>query len=115
MTIKSNVDGAEDGGDDIASRISAAQQEQWQKHRYVDEDHPAAWDCFHENMFIYSEQLDENGKEQELSVDTVPKLTAGMDNMAYIDTISAPNNAAKMSRAKVDAQTDVDDEDNDDE
>ncbi|RAL59585.1 hypothetical protein DID88_006444 [Monilinia fructigena] len=114
MTVKSNIDGEGDGSDDIGARIAAAQQEPWQKHRYVDEDHPAAWDCYHENMFIYSEQLDESGKEKELSTETVPKLITGMDDMAYIDTISAPNNAAKMSRAKVDAQTvDLDDDEED--
>lgn len=111
MTVKSNIDGEEDGSDNIGVRISAAQQEQWIKHRYVDEDHEAAWDCYENNMFVYPEQ-DEKGEEQELSVDVVPKLTTGMDDMAYIDTISAPNNAAKMSRAKVDAQTvDLDDDD----
>ncbi|KAM0145092.1 hypothetical protein ACHAP3_000214 [Botrytis cinerea] len=112
MTVKSNIDGEEDGSDNIGVRISAAQQEQWIKHRYVDEDHQSAWECYHENMFIYPEQ-DEKGEEQELSPDVVPKLTTGIDDMAYMDTISAPNNAAKMSRAKVDAQTidlDADDE-----
>ncbi|KAK6600224.1 DNA-directed RNA polymerase III complex subunit Rpc37 [Botrytis cinerea] len=112
MTVKSNIDGEEDGSDNIGVRISAAQQEQWIKHRYVDEDHQSAWECYHENMFIYPEQ-DEKGEEQELSPDVVPKLTTGIDDMTYMDTISAPNNAAKMSRAKVDAQTidlDADDE-----
>ncbi|PQE13739.1 dna-directed RNA polymerase iii complex subunit rpc37 protein [Rutstroemia sp. NJR-2017a BVV2] len=104
MTVKSNIDGEEDMMDNIGVRIAAAQQEPWQKHRYVDEDNQQAWDAFEDHLFVVAEK-DENGNPQELSPDTVPKLISGLDDMAYIDTISAPNNASKLSRSKLDGET----------
>ncbi|PQE10208.1 dna-directed RNA polymerase iii complex subunit rpc37 protein [Rutstroemia sp. NJR-2017a WRK4] len=104
MTVKSNIDGEEDMVDNIGVRIAAAQQEQWQKHRYVDEDNQQAWDAFEDHLFVVADK-DENGNPQELSPDTVPKLISGLDDMAYIDSISAPNNASKLSRSKLDEET----------
>lgn len=98
MTVKSSVDGEEDSTDTMAERISAAQQEPWRSHRYVDEDSSEAWDAFHENLFVGAEgEIEDNEELQE----KVPKLVSRLDDGAYLDTISAPRDAARLSRSKM--------------
>ena len=97
MTVKSSVDGEEDSTDTMAERITAAQQEPWRNHRYIDEDSSEAWDAFHENLFVGAEGRMEEDEELQAKV---PKLVSGLDDGAYLDTISAPRDAARLSRSK---------------
>ena len=97
MTVKSSVDGEEDSTDTMAERISAAQQEPWKSHRYVDEDTSEAWDSFHDNLFVSAADMPEKNEELQAKV---PKLVSGLDDGVYLDTISAPRDAARLSRSK---------------
>ncbi|KAL3427235.1 DNA-directed RNA polymerase iii complex subunit rpc37 [Phlyctema vagabunda] len=118
QTAKVNVDGEEDTTESMTVRITAAQQEQWRGHRYVDEDSAEAWAAFHENMFIGKDLDDDDAPEGE-DVDMeakgssaagkapattlknqVPSLVSRLDNAQYLDTISAPNDMVKLSRSK---------------
>ncbi|TAQ85120.1 hypothetical protein B7494_g6547 [Chlorociboria aeruginascens] len=104
MTVKSVIDGEEDTQDNLAVRISATQQEAWEKHRYIDEDSADAWQIFHENLFVRPQQdlaalTDPDRPVPDLKTQ-VPKLVADLDNGQYLDSISAPRDAARLSRSK---------------
>jgi DNA-directed RNA polymerase-3 subunit RPC5 len=97
MTVKSNVDGEEETTDTMAERISAAQSEAWKTQRYVDEDSAEAWDAFHKHLFVGTETgLEDN----EALLANMPRLRSALDDVEYLDAISAPRDAAKLSRSK---------------
>ncbi len=97
MTVKSNVDGEEETTDTMAERISAAQAEAWKTQRYVDEDSTEAWDAFHKHLFVGAEAgLEDN----EALLANMPQLLSALDDVEYLDTISAPRDAAKLSGSK---------------
>ncbi|CZS89298.1 related to RPC37 Pol III transcription [Rhynchosporium agropyri] len=96
MTVKSNVDGEEDTTDTMAARITAAQAEAWKKHRYVDEEHLESWDGY-QNLFVGSEK---DGMIQEEELKNKPMLRSSLNNAEYLDEISAPMDAAKLSRSQ---------------
>jgi DNA-directed RNA polymerase-3 subunit RPC5 len=97
MTVKSNIDGEEETTDTMAKRISAAQTEAWKSHRYVDEEDDDAWTTYEQNLFVGTNPgLDES----ENLLGKVPKLVSALDDGEYLDFISAPRNAAKLSRSK---------------
>ncbi len=97
MTVKSNVDGEEDSTDTMGARITAVQTEPWKTHQFIDEDATEAWDSFQENMFVASELRIEDNAELQ---DKLPRLKTALDNLEYMDIISAPSNPAKVSRSK---------------
>ena len=97
MTVKSNVDGEEETTDTMAERISAAQAEPWKTQRYIDEDSGEAWDAFHKYLFVGAgAELEDN----EDLLANMPQLRSALDDVEYLDTISAPRDAAKLSRSK---------------
>ena len=97
MTVKSNIDGEEETTDTMAKRISAAQAESWKSHRYVDEDDGEAWAAYEKHLFVGTEAgIDEDEHLQ----DRMPKLLSALDDAEYLDFISAPRDAAKLSRSK---------------
>ena len=97
MTVKSNIDGEEETTDTMAKRISAAQTEAWKSHRYVDEEDDDAWNTYEQNLFVGTQAgVDEN----EDLFGKVPKLLSALDDGEYLDFISAPRDAAKLSRSK---------------
>jgi len=87
MTVKATADGEEETTDTMAERIRAAQDEPWRKLKYVDEDSVDAWEAYEANLFV------ENMGE-------APKLVSRMGNAEYLDAISAPRDAIKLSRSK---------------
>ncbi|KFX97156.1 hypothetical protein V495_05552 [Pseudogymnoascus sp. VKM F-4514 (FW-929)] len=87
MTVKTTGEGEEDGQDSMAERIKNAQEEKWQKMRYIDDNSDAAWETFEELFAQDTENL--------------PKLESGIDDATYLDTISAPRDEARLSRAKL--------------
>ncbi|KAK2624486.1 hypothetical protein QTJ16_006436 [Diplocarpon rosae] len=96
MTVKTNVDGEEDTTDSMATRIQAAQSEAWKNHRFVDEDSIETWDGYNANLFVGA-----NGFEVDADLlHKVPKLSSTLNNAEYLDKISAPNDAAKLSRSQ---------------
>jgi DNA-directed RNA polymerase-3 subunit RPC5 len=97
MTVKSNVDGEEETTDTMAERISAAQAEAWKTQRYVDEDSGEAWDAFHKHLFVGANAGLENNEDL---LANMPQLKSALDDAEYLDTISAPRDAAKLSRSK---------------
>jgi DNA-directed RNA polymerase-3 subunit RPC5 len=98
MTVKASVDGEDESADNMATRISSAQAEPWQKLRYIDEDSVEAWEAFRENLFIGAEA--EDGSEEIDLLDKVPKLSSALNDAEYLDAISAPRDAARLSRSK---------------
>jgi DNA-directed RNA polymerase III subunit RPC5 len=97
MTVKTNVDGEEETTDTMAERISAAQAEAWKTQRYVDEDDREAWEAYAQHMFVGANAgLEDN--EDLLAI--MPQLKSALDDAEYLDTISAPRDAAKLSRSK---------------
>jgi DNA-directed RNA polymerase-3 subunit RPC5 len=97
MTVKSNIDGEEDTSDTMAQRITAAQTEEWKTHRFIDEDEAAAWDVYKESLFVGHESANQDRSE---SLAKLPKLQSLLDDADYLDEISAPRDAAKLSRSK---------------
>lgn len=87
MTVKSTADGEEETTDTMAERIRSAQEEPWRRLTYVDEDSGEAWDAFNDYLFV-----DE--------AEEAAKLVSGMDNAQYLDAISAPRDAARLSRSR---------------
>jgi len=71
----------------MAERIRAAQEEPWRKHQYIDEDSGEAWESYNEHLFMEE-------------TDAAPKLVSAMANPQYLDAISAPRDAARLSRSK---------------
>jgi DNA-directed RNA polymerase-3 subunit RPC5 len=95
MTVKNPVDGEEDTTDTMAERITATQGENWRYHQYIDEDDVAAWESFGENLFIGG-PVEEN---DELRL-KVPRLASAFDDNEYLNSISAPRGARRLSRSK---------------
>jgi DNA-directed RNA polymerase-3 subunit RPC5 len=87
MTVKSTADGEEETTDTMAERIRSAQEEPWRRLTYVDEDSGEAWDAFNDYLFV------DDSEE-------AAKLVSGMDNAQYLDAISAPRDAARLSRSR---------------
>ncbi|KAH8808853.1 Sin-like protein conserved region-domain-containing protein [Xylogone sp. PMI_703] len=101
MTVKSTVDGEDDTMDNMATRISNTQAESWKRLRFIDENSAEAWEVFHEHLFIGQG----NDKEaQEDSLSKVPKLRSGFGDAQYMDAISAPLDAAKLSRSNAERE-----------
>lgn len=96
MTVKSTIDGEDDSADTMAQRIAAVQAEPWRRHRYIDEESPEAWAAFEESMFVGAEI----GRGTEELLAGVPRLVSGVTDLQYLDMISTPRDAAKLSRAK---------------
>lgn len=97
MTVKSNIDGEEESSDTMAQRITAAQSEQWKSHRFIDEDDHQAWLAYHKNLFVGAQSEAEDRSEV---LAKLPKLLSALDDDEYLDFISAPRDAAKLSRSK---------------
>jgi DNA-directed RNA polymerase-3 subunit RPC5 len=93
MTVKTTVDGEEENGDTMAQRISATQAELWRNHRYVDEAADESW-AVYETLFVGG------GVEDNELTKKVPKLVSGMEDIEYLDFISSPRDAARLSRSK---------------
>jgi DNA-directed RNA polymerase III subunit RPC5 len=97
MTVKANVDGEEETTDTMAERIAAAQSEAWKTQKYVDEDDVEAWAAYEKHLFVGANAgLEEN---EDLLIN-MPQLKSALDDAEYLDTISAPRDAAKLSRSK---------------
>lgn len=101
MTVKSTADGEEDTVDNIATRISTAQAEEWKRLRFVDENSAEAWEVFHEHLFIG--QGDDKAAQED-SLSKVPRLRSGFGDARYMDAISAPLDAAKLSRSNAERE-----------
>lgn len=112
MTVKQATDNDEDAEIPMATRIRQAQEEPWRKLRYVDENSGEAWDAF-EELFVPNREMledekkvgegEEKEKEKDEAIDGLaetPKLVSTMDDMQYLDAISAPRDAARLSRSK---------------
>lgn len=126
QTAKTTVDGEEESTESMSDRVTAAQQEAWRGHRYIDEDSAEAWSAFHENLFVGADTEEKEADEEDLPEadelarndagavkdkgkgkaverdlkDRVPQLISRIDDARYLDTISAPNDAVKLSRSK---------------
>lgn len=87
MTVKATVDGEEETTDTMAERIRSAQEEPWRRLKYVDDDSERAWETYHKDLFVED-------------TDTAPKLVSSLGNAEFLDAISAPRDAARLSRAK---------------
>lgn len=97
MTVKSNVDGEEETTDTMAERITAAQAEPWKMQKYVDEDSVEAWEAFHKHLFVGAKTGLETNEDL---LANMPQLKSAEDDAEYLDSISAPRDAAKLSRSK---------------
>lgn len=97
MTVKSKVDGEDSSMDNMGERITLAQAEKWKTHKWVDENEEEAWEFYHENLFVGAE--DKIADTASLKA-AVPALNSALVNMEYMDTISAPNDFARLSRSK---------------
>ncbi len=97
MTVKSNIDGEEDTTDTMAQRIATAQSEQWKSHRFVDDDDAEAWEAYAQDLFVGA---DIGAQDVNELLARFPKLKSNLDDAEYLDTISAPRDAAKLSRSK---------------
>lgn len=95
MTVKNPVDGEEDTTDTMAERIIATQGEPWKHHQYIDEDDTAAWESFGENLFV-------GGPIEEVEdlQNKVPTLSSAFDDTEYLNLISTPRDASKLSTSK---------------
>lgn len=96
MTVKA-VGDEEETTDTMAERIRAAQDEKWRKLHYVDENSDEAWQTFEEHLFVPGVPGSEN--EEDVHKD-VPKLVSYLQDAEYLDAISAPRDAAKLSRSR---------------
>jgi DNA-directed RNA polymerase-3 subunit RPC5 len=97
MTVKSRVDGEDSTTDNMGERITAAQQEKWKVHRWVDEEEEEAWQFYGDNMFVGAEDRVDTTEELK---EKYPVLESSLMNMEYMDTISAPNDFARLSRTR---------------
>lgn len=95
MTVKNPVDGEEDTTDTMHERITATQAENWRHHKYVDEDDTLAWESFGENLFVGGPV-----EEAEDLQNKVPRLVSGYNDNEYLNSISAPRDASRLSRSK---------------
>ncbi|KAJ5042220.1 uncharacterized protein L3040_004774 [Drepanopeziza brunnea f. sp. 'multigermtubi'] len=94
MTVKSTIDGEEATTESMDKRIQDAQSEAWKSHRFVDEDAEETWIGYNANLFVGA-----GGTEiDEELLDKVPRLSSTLNNAEYMNAISAPNDAAKLSR-----------------
>lgn len=87
MTVKAVGEEGE-ARESMAERIRAAQEEKWRKMRYIDDNSDAAWETF-EELFVRD-------------TETLPRLESGIEDKVYLDEISAPRDAARLSRTKED-------------
>lgn len=94
MTVKNTIDGEEDTTDTMQERIIATQAEPWRHHSYVDENDHAAWESFDGNLFVGA--LGETNEELQ---QRVPKLSSAYDDSEYLNIISAPRDATRLSRS----------------
>jgi len=101
MTVKSRVDGEDTTTDNMGERITAAQAEKWKTHKWVDEEEEEAWAFYADNMFVGAEDKIEGTEELKK---TFPVLSSSLLNMEYMDTISAPNDFARLSRTRAQKQ-----------
>lgn len=83
----------------MAARITAAQSEVWKNHRFVDEEKGESWEGYQQNLFIGSERGQINQDLDEV-LKSKPKLLSSLNNAEYLDEISAPMDAAKLSRSQ---------------
>lgn len=97
MTVKSKIDGEDSSIDTMADRITAAQQEKWKLHKYVDEDEDFAWHFYNENLIVGAEEHFADTADLKASM---PDLQSALADMEYMDTVSAPTDPAKVSRSK---------------
>lgn len=96
VTVKTSIDGEEANADSMDKRIQDAQSENWKSHRFVDEDAEETWAGYNANLFV---GIGGTEIDDEL-LDKVPKLSSILDNADYLNAISAPNDAAKLSRSQ---------------
>lgn len=97
MTVKSKIDGEDSSIDTMADRITAAQQEKWKLHKYVDEDEDSAWQFYNDNLIIGAEEHIVDTADLRVNM---PDLKSALADMEYMDTVSAPTDPAKVSRSK---------------
>ncbi|RMZ72712.1 dna-directed rna polymerase iii complex subunit rpc37 [Pyrenophora seminiperda CCB06] len=101
------------GGDTAAeltqSFMKAANQEQWEKLNYYDEEDDRAFDAYHDRLFL-----------QDLA--NAPKLHSNISNSDYLDTISGKCGRKKpkhgtdeLIEISDDSLSDIDDDDDDEE
>ena len=95
MSIKNPVDGEEDNTSSMAERIAATQAEPWRCHNWIDENSDAAWATYRENLLVASGEMTAKELKDEMS-----QLNSSMTPGEYLDNISAPRDAAKLSRSK---------------
>lgn len=84
MTVKQLGEGVE--VETMGERIRKAQEEKWRKMKYIDDESAAAWDTFNE-LFVEDPE-------------SKPMLVSGITDEEYLDKISAPRDAARLSKAK---------------
>ncbi|KAH8602073.1 Sin-like protein conserved region-domain-containing protein [Bisporella sp. PMI_857] len=95
MTIKNPVDGESETGLSMAQRVAEVQAEPWKLYKWVDENSEQAWE-------EYTHLLLGEGKiKPDQLKNTLPQLKSTLTSDEYLDMISAPLDAAKVSRAKV--------------
>ena len=96
MIIKNPVDGEEETTDSMAERIAATQAESWRRHKWIDENSPEAWEAYQKNLLVGEGKHDpEELKRRMVS------LSSAWTPDEFLDVISAPRDAAKLSRSKV--------------
>jgi DNA-directed RNA polymerase-3 subunit RPC5 len=95
MTVKNTVDGEEDSTDTMQERIIATQAEPWRHHSYIDENDHAAWESYDGNLFVGGGEKDNEELQRR-----VPKLVSAFDDAEYLNIISAPRDATRLSRRK---------------
>ncbi|KAG9240350.1 Sin-like protein conserved region-domain-containing protein [Calycina marina] len=96
MTIKNTVDGEEEATDTMAERIAATQAEEWQRHEWIDEESEAAYAAYGENLVLGEGKV----KADDLR-NSMPQLESAWMPEEFLDIISAPRDAAKLSRSKI--------------
>jgi DNA-directed RNA polymerase-3 subunit RPC5 len=65
--------------------------------RYVDEDDVEAWAAYEKHLFVGAAAGLEKNEDLQANM---PQLKSALDDAEYLDTISAPRDAAKLSRSK---------------
>lgn len=96
MIIKNPVDGEEETTDSMAERIASTQAESWRRHKWIDENSHEAWEAYQKNLLVGEGKYD----HEELKKQMVG-LSSAWSPDEYLDIISAPRDAAKLSRSKV--------------
>ncbi|KAI9753135.1 MAG: hypothetical protein M1835_001024 [Candelina submexicana] len=76
MTVKS-ADGDDLDMGETSKLLRAAQEEKWQRLKYLDEDSNESWAAYHQKLFLEDTQ-------------DAPRLTSNMTNAEYLNAISAP-------------------------